>query len=87
MDVFPDISALRSRLADFRQRHSIALVPTMGALHEGHRACIDVARSIGGTRVVASIFVNPTQFGAREDLGAYPRSLDEDVDRCREWGL
>jgi len=58
----------------------------MGALHSGHRACIDEARSVEDSTVVVSIFVNPTQFDRREDLSAYPRALELDLDRCREWG-
>ncbi|MEV8438942.1 pantoate--beta-alanine ligase [Actinosynnema sp. NPDC051121] len=63
---------------------NIALVPTMGALHEGHRKLIREARVMQNTVVVVSVFVNPTQFGPNEDFDRYPRSFDADLDLCRE---
>jgi len=66
----------------------VVLVPTMGALHEGHRELIRHARRTPGATVTAvSIFVNPLQFGAGEDLGRYPRPLEADLEVCREEGV
>jgi pantoate--beta-alanine ligase len=80
------VPALRKQVAVWRSRkQEIVFVPTMGALHRGHRSLIERA---GGTgrRVVVSIFVNPTQFGPGEDFSAYPRNLRADLDLCREAG-
>ena len=64
----------------------VVLVPTMGALHEGHRALLRAAASMGD-HVVVSIFVNPTQFAAGEDLERYPRTPSADLDMCAEEGV
>lgn len=73
--------ALERRAAGKR----VALVPTMGALHEGHASLIDDARRRGDF-VVVSVFVNPTQFGPKEDFSKYPRTLESDVALCRAHG-
>jgi pantoate--beta-alanine ligase len=79
---------LTHALADVRARHGkVALVPTMGALHEGHAALMAAARAGDADAVVVSIFVNPLQFGAGEDLDRYPRTFDADLDVCAAQGV
>ncbi len=73
------VPALRKALADLRKRReTVALVPTMGALHQGHLALVRLAQR-RADRVVVSIFVNPTQFAPHEDLKTYPRTFATDV--------
>ena len=64
----------------------LGLVPTMGALHEGHKSLIDRATEECGAAVV-SIFVNPAQFAAGEDYDTYPRTFEADLEACREMGV
>jgi pantoate--beta-alanine ligase len=73
------VKALRATIAGFRSRKtSIALVPTMGALHDGHISLVRLARSLA-RRTVVSIFVNPAQFAPHEDFGRYPRTWKADI--------
>src|SRR6202050_5760712 len=65
----------------------VMLVPTMGALHDGHLALVRAAKRVPGSVVVVSIFVNPLQFGADEDLDASPRILDDDLALLRGEGV
>lgn len=72
------IDPLRDAVLALRKDGPIALIPTMGALHEGHLTLVREAKLLGAAHVVVSIFVNPRQFGVNEDLDAYPRQLARD---------
>jgi pantoate--beta-alanine ligase len=86
MRTFQQISPLRTYLRGIRQEgKTIGFVPTMGALHEGHLALIRRAKA-DCDLVVASIFVNPKQFGPNEDFAAYPRDLNRDLQLASEAG-
>jgi pantoate--beta-alanine ligase len=86
MEVVRTIEALQSAGAALRRRFgSLALVPTMGALHDGHRALVTAAAT-SGAAVVVSIFVNPLQFNANEDLSLYPRDEAGDLAALRACG-
>lgn len=84
MDVIHSISAMQGCARELlEQRLTVALVPTMGGLHEGHCSLIRRARA-EADRVVVSVFVNPTQFGPGEDYERYPRDLDRDRVLCEQ---
>jgi pantoate--beta-alanine ligase len=86
MQIIRRLSDLDPALLPWREQgQTIALVPTMGALHAGHMALIEAARN-DADRVVASIFVNPLQFGANEDLARYPRQESEDAELLQHHG-
>jgi pantoate--beta-alanine ligase len=77
---------LRQALAGLRAKGSVGLVPTMGYLHAGHMALVARARAENDV-VAVSIFVNPTQFGANEDLDSYPRNIMQDLQMLRDAGV
>ena len=81
--VLTTIAETRAALAG---REDVILVPTLGALHDGHLALVERAFELGKT-VVVSIFVNPLQFGASEDLDKYPRTLDADLEKLGSLGV
>ncbi|HEY1623000.1 MAG TPA: pantoate--beta-alanine ligase [Streptosporangiaceae bacterium] len=76
----------RASLAKIPRSGTVVLVPTMGALHDGHRALLRAARAVPDACVVVSVFVNPLQFGPGEDLDRYPRTLAADLDMCEAEG-
>jgi pantoate--beta-alanine ligase len=90
VELVTDPAAWQARCrADREAGRRIALVPTMGYLHEGHASLLREARRLAGPDglALASVFVNPAQFGPNEDLARYPRDLDGDLARCAAAGI
>jgi pantoate--beta-alanine ligase len=86
MQTVQDAAGLRATIRGWRaQGHTVGFVPTMGNLHAGHHSLIKLAR-VRADRVVASVFVNPTQFGPNEDFERYPRTLAQDQAGLAESG-
>lgn len=86
MKIINNIKEIRKQVKDWKNAGlSVALVPTMGYLHEGHESLIKKA-SEDNDKVIVSIFVNPMQFGINEDLSTYPRNIDRDSDICEKNG-
>ena len=86
MQIVNRIDPLRQAVEALRADGPVALVPTMGALHDGHLTLVREARKLAA-HVVVSIFVNPRQFGANEDLSSYPRPFERDCDLLRGEGV
>ena len=85
--IITSIKQMQAQSAALRAKgDSVVFVPTMGFLHDGHRALLRAGRRLG-TTLVMSIFVNPAQFGPREDLSAYPRDLDRDLQMAGKEGV
>ncbi len=86
MNTISSITALRDQICKWKaQGLKVAFVPTMGNLHQGHLSLIETAKR-HADKVVASIFVNPMQFGANEDLDNYPKTLTEDQNKLKDLG-
>jgi pantoate--beta-alanine ligase len=88
MKIFKDPAKMQKWcLKRKREGATIALVPTMGYLHEGHLSLVETAKKRGAQEVIVSIFVNPVQFGPNEDYEKYPRDEKADLEKCRKAGV
>src|SRR5882672_10953122 len=86
-EIVREPAAMRARVEDLRRDgRRIAVVPTMGALHDGHLSLLRIARARADI-VILTIFVNPTQFGPTEDLARYPRDEAGDLAKARPCGI
>jgi pantoate--beta-alanine ligase len=87
MQVINSINEMQALAISLRSKGQfLGLVPTLGYLHQGHLSLVETAKT-RADKVVVSIFVNPTQFGANEDYSSYPRDLEHDLSLCRESGV
>jgi pantoate--beta-alanine ligase len=86
MQTVHTIRDLRSALLPWREKgETVGFIPTMGALHKGHVSLVTAAKNVTA-RTLASIFVNPMQLGANEDLGKYPRAIENDFEMLEAAG-
>lgn len=90
MRIIKGLAEMRSASTEARMKGlEVVFVPTMGYLHEGHKRLLEIGKGLSGNKgvLVLSIFVNPAQFGPKEDLKSYPRDLDRDLKLAKEAGV